>query len=111
MDGALCPLDSDAAGVGGTAVAMGRTVSDSLGSEEDCEPAVSRRTRAMGRSGIGGGHVYAAGDGNRTVHGGPVSASARAGDGDDPAGYLANSRWKTMAGYSAAAGCPSLASA
>ncbi len=110
MDGALCPLDADAAGVGGAAVAMGRAVSDSLGSEEDCESAVSRRTRAMGRSRNGGGHVYAARNWNRALHGRPVSASARTGDGDDPAGDLANSGWKTMAGGGAAAGRPSAAS-
>ena len=111
MDGALCPLDADAAGVGGAAVAMGRAVSDSLGSEEDCEPAFRRRARAMGRSGDGGGHVYAARYWNRALHGGPASASARTGDGDDPAGDLANSGWKTMAGGGAAAGGLSAASA
>jgi hypothetical protein len=49
-----------------------------------------KKSRAMGRSRAGRGHVHAACDRNRALHGRPASAPAHAGDGDDSAGYLAH---------------------
>src|SRR5580693_575797 len=104
MDGAVRALDADAVGVGGAAMAMGGAVSDSLGGEKDCEPAFRRGAGAMGRRGNGGGDVYAAGDGNGALPGGPTPASAHAGNGDDFAGDLANPGSETVAGCAAAVG-------
>ena len=48
MDGAFCPLDRDAAGLGGAVLATGFAVSDSVGGEEDRGPAVCRKTARDG---------------------------------------------------------------